>query len=59
MRRIICDKCLREDLAPLRPERFSVEVKLPSETLQIDLCDRCAARLKTWCRESDPQAGPA
>ena len=56
MRKIVCDKCGREDLAPLRPERFAVEIKMPSQTFHIDLCERCTMRLKNWATERDPVA---
>ena len=56
MRKISCDKCGREDLTPLRPERFAVEIKLPSGTIHVDLCVSCAGRLKNWCDSRDPVA---
>lgn len=54
-RRIECDKCGRDDLAPLRPERFAVQISLPGSTLAIDLCEKCARRLDNWCKTPDPQ----
>jgi hypothetical protein len=59
MRKIVCDKCLRSDLAPLRPERFAVKVELPGGHYAIDLCEKCAARLKAWISTPDEQAAAA
>lgn len=56
MRVIVCDKCGNDDLAPLRPEWFSVEVRLPDGHKHVDLCKRCQARLKGWLSDRDPVA---
>lgn len=55
MKRITCDKCGTE-LAPFRPEWSSVEITLPTKTLNIDLCKTCLVRLDDWCTRSDPVA---
>ncbi len=55
MKRIVCDKCGAD--APLRPEWLAVQISLPTETISLDLCKRCASRLKRWVTERDAMAG--
>ena len=58
MRKIICDKCLKE-LPASRPEWGSTDVKLPKKQVSVDLCDRCQARLERWLSDPDPQEAAA
>lgn len=51
----MCDKCGRDDLPPMRPERFEVVVNLPTKSVSVDLCEKCASRLDRWISERDAQ----
>lgn len=59
MRKVVCDKCGRDDLPTANHEpTVNIEFGNGAE-INLDLCKDCCNRLRAWAQEPDPQVAAA